>query len=118
MQSMDKLADLPVSKKKGVTDVEKNVLKQYFEVDIKNKNGEGNSADNDSSDTNTSKLSFVDKLKMAAMAGGVFALLANPYIDQFICVLPYCESGDPMLIFAVKIVLFVLIVLGLFYCYS
>lgn len=85
---MDRLSDLPEGKS-SITDKENQILTQYF---------------GESQPLPKQKSGF----KLVLYTTILFALLANPWIDNLFCKLPYCGTSDTT-VFVTKIALFVLL---------
>lgn len=93
---MERLSDLPPADATDMTPQESSVMQKYF-----------NAAPNDTA-SKTSKAGWMDTIKTAFYAAILFVLLANPWIDTILCVVPYC--GDSALtLLAVKTLLFMVV---------
>lgn len=73
---MDRLEELPEKNDTVKTAEEEGVIADYF-------------GDASSNNTTTHKIEW----KRAAIASGIFLLLANPLIDSLMCKIPYCGGG-------------------------
>jgi hypothetical protein len=99
---MDRLSDIPV-KNTSITPEESKLLETFF-GDASSSNGGGNS----SSHMDEEKISWRRTFKISLYSGIVFAALANPWINVLLARFPYI-TGNPIMIFVLKIFLFILI---------
>jgi len=86
---MDHLSSLPTKDDTSHTKEENEVMAKYF-----NKDGAAAPA----------KSTFKDTLKIALIVTIIFIILANPWIDSMLCIVPYC--GNPLVLTAVKALIF------------
>ncbi len=89
---MDKLDQLPPKADTVITPEESEVINQFF---------------GQSSETPLQKANGVD-WKLIGYSIVLFVLLANPWIDQILCKIPYC-SNNAMFSFGVKLAIFVVV---------
>ena len=98
---MEKLSDLPPANDAEMSPQESDVMKKYFggngsNVDAKNKTP-----------------GWMDTIKLAFYAAILFVILANPWIDTLLCMVPYCGDNMIMLL-AFKTLLFMILFVGMY----
>jgi hypothetical protein len=88
---MEKLEDLPVEDSKEMNSEEAKVMEKYF---------------GDASTSKSKSLSWTDSAKLTMCSSFLFIALANPWVDDVLSRLPYCNDGKVSL-FTLKIAIFV-----------
>lgn len=100
---MDSLSDLPLNNDTVKTPEEQAIMQQFFP------GSNSTLDDDDDDDTGSSSSSGVD-WKLVGYATGLFVILANPWIDRLLCLIPYCGENSVML-FIIKGLLFLLLMI-------
>lgn len=93
--AMDRLADLPSNESAQLSSQESETMQKYF----------GGAPEDKPKDK---KASWTDTMKLALYTSFLFILLANPWVDSLMCVIPYC-SENPIISLAVKTMLFMIL---------
>jgi hypothetical protein len=94
--AMERLADLPPKDDAEMTPQESEVMQKYFNAP----QSEGGSS--------KGKAGWMDTIKLALYGAVLFLVLANPWIDSVMCMVPYCGDSALMLL-AIKAVMFVVL---------
>ena len=95
---MEKLSDLPPKDDAEMSPQESDVMQKYFNA----------SASGGGSSKSGGKAGWMDTIKLALYATVLFLILANPWIDQVMCMVPYCGESVITLV-AVKALLFMVL---------
>ena len=103
---MDKLAELPPQNETVKTPEEEQIMNQFFA-------GVGQDTVHPQKESG----SFLSRInwKHIGIATLLFAALANPWIDQLFCKVPYCGDNKFSLL-GIKTVVFFMLILILFTC--
>ena len=113
---MDKLTDLPVKSDTVKTKDESEIMDQLFPRGARS---EGSSApragEAPAADSTQASMRSKLNLKMIGLASLLFVALANPWIDNLFCKLPYC-GDNALAVMGVKVLIFiiVLVIINLF----
>jgi len=91
---MEKLSDLPLKEDAELTPQESDVMQKYF-------NTPGTA-------TKTSKSGWMDTIKLSFYAAFLFVVLANPWIDSILCMVPYCGE-NALILLAFKTIIFMIL---------
>ena len=118
---MDKLSDLPPNQGVKKTPEEIQILNQFFHEQQKGIQQPPVSTATDISsapspstggETNsqgiTSKITNID-WKVIGITSLIFALLANPWVDDIFCKMPYCGE-NALSLFGMKIIIFMILI--------
>lgn len=92
---MEKLSDLPPVETSEATPQESVVMKKYFGV---------------TPDGPKTKLGWTGAVKLSFYATALFVILANPWIDSLLCVVPYC-GDNALIMLAAKALLFMILLI-------
>ena len=97
---MEKLSDLAPQENAEITPQESDVLKKYFNATPGGtKERSGNPG-------------WMRVMKIALYGSILFLVLANPWIDSLVCMVPYC-GGNTMMLLGVKALLFFVLFMSL-----
>lgn len=113
---MDKLSDLPSKNDIVKTPEEKAIMNHYFSIDnIPQTQGYNSQypqamAAGQSGGSQPQHRSSKLNWKLIGFSTILFILLANPWIDQIFCKIPYCESNVVSLL-GVKVLLFLMLII-------
>ena len=91
---MERLSDLPPVEDTDITPQESSVMQKYFSTPAPEKK--------------IHKPGWLDTIKMSFYAAMLFVILANPWIDSIVCMLPYCGDSALSLLF-IKAMIFAIV---------
>jgi hypothetical protein len=94
---MEKLSDLPPKDDAEMSPQESDVMQKYFDASTGGGSKPGASG----------KTGWMDTIKLALYATVLFLILANPWIDSVMCMVPYCGESA-LTLTAVKALLFLI----------
>lgn len=94
---MEKLADLPPTEETEMTPKEEEVMNKFF-----------GSKPSKSSSSSTS-MGWRDLTKITVYAAILFVALANPWVDNLLCSIPYGCGDNVLLLLGAKALIFMLL---------
>lgn len=98
---MEKLSDLPPKDDAEMSPQESDVMQKYFNASASGGGGA-------KSGGVSGKTGWMDTIKLALYATVLFLILANPWVDQVMCMVPYC-GDNALTLMAVKALLFMIV---------
>jgi len=92
---MEKLSEIPTKNDTQMSQDEESVMKKYFKPES-------------FAAVKTSSGGWMDTIKLAMYASVLFLILANPWIDSILCMVPYCGE-NVLVLLAFKALLFMIL---------
>jgi hypothetical protein len=95
--TMESLANIPLNENIKLSNQESDIMKEYF--------GDTDSVGGNASNDRETTLSWTDALKASGYGVLLFAILANPWINNLLYKIPQI-SNNPIMAFCIKLFIF------------